>query len=110
MIWLERNSTILENTIPSTSAASYKALGLYNSWIDIHANKPRPHYNKQKPTLQYIPTGWFDGAATTNGSRSGAGGLIKISQNTFYKWTYNCGLSTNTGKTFGCLGHTISGL
>jgi ribonuclease HI len=32
----------------------------------------------------------------SNGSQSGAGGLIKISQNTFYKWTFNCGPGTNT--------------
>jgi ribonuclease HI len=27
---------------------------------------------------------------------SGAGGLIKLTQNFYYKWTYNCGPGTNT--------------
>jgi ribonuclease HI len=51
---------------------------------------------QQKPALENIPTGWFDGATSENGTQSGAGGLLKISQNTFYKWTYNCGPCTNT--------------
>jgi ribonuclease HI len=40
--------------------------------------------------------GWFDGAALSNGLQSGAGGMIKINDNTIYKWTFNCGPGTNT--------------
>jgi ribonuclease HI len=48
------------------------------------------------PDLDDISTTWFDGATLSNGSQSGAGGLIKITHNTFYKWTFNCGPGTNT--------------
>jgi ribonuclease HI len=40
--------------------------------------------------------GWFDGAAQQNGEQSGAGGVIKISDHSTYKWTLNCGHGTNT--------------
>jgi ribonuclease HI len=39
---------------------------------------------------------WFDGAAHLSDHRCGAGGLIKTSTNTVYKWTFNCGFGTNT--------------
>jgi ribonuclease HI len=52
------------------------------------------------PNLDDIPTAWFDRAALTNGSLSGAGGLIKITHNTYYKWTFNCGPGTNTRAEF----------
>jgi hypothetical protein len=75
---------------------AYKALGIFNSWNDSHSSKPRLQHTKKGPDLDDTPTGWFDGATLSNGSQSGAGGLIKISQNTFYKWTFNCGPGTNT--------------
>jgi hypothetical protein len=81
---------------PSTNATTHKALGLYFTWIDTHTNKPRLLHIKQKPALEDIPIGWFDGAASANDTRSGVGGLIKLSHNTLYKWTYNCGPGTNT--------------
>lgn len=40
--------------------------------------------------------GWFDGATQSNGTQSGAKGLIKITKKSFYKWTFNCGPGTNT--------------
>jgi ribonuclease HI len=43
--------------------------------------------------------GWFDGFASSNGVlQSGVGGMLKISDNTFYKWTFNSGPGTNTRK------------
>jgi len=39
---------------------------------------------------------WFDGAADLSDYRCGAGGLIKTSANTVYKWTFNCVFGTNT--------------
>jgi len=39
---------------------------------------------------------WFDGVAQKNGTLSGAGVIIKTRENTFYKWTFNCGMGTNT--------------
>jgi ribonuclease HI len=96
MIWLERNNTIFENGTPSSTAAAYKALGIYNSWNDSLAKKTRLQRILKAPKLDDVPTAWFDGAARTNGSLSGAGGLIKTTHNTFYKWTFNCGPGTNT--------------
>jgi ribonuclease HI len=43
-----------------------------------------------------LPTGWFDGAAHSNGLNCGAGGLIRVSKNSCYCWTLNCGPDTNT--------------
>jgi len=40
--------------------------------------------------------GWFDGASQQNSEHSGAGGVIKIREHTFYKWMINCGDGTNT--------------
>jgi ribonuclease HI len=95
-IWLERNKTIFENGSPSTSVAAYKALGIFNSWKEAHTKKIRIPHIKKGPDLDDTPTGWFDGATLSNGSQSGAGGLIKILPNSFYKWTFNCGPGTNT--------------
>jgi ribonuclease HI len=39
--------------------------------------------------------GWFDGAASADGSHSGAGGIIRINESTSYKWTFNTGPGTN---------------
>jgi ribonuclease HI len=33
--------------------------------------------------------GYFDGVASSSGLQSGVGGLLKISDNTLYKWTFN---------------------
>jgi ribonuclease HI len=43
-----------------------------------------------------LTTGWFDGAAQSDGLQSGAGGLLRISKNSYYSWTFNCGPGTNT--------------
>jgi ribonuclease HI len=39
--------------------------------------------------------GWFDGVASSNGLQSGVGGMLKINDNTLYKWTFNTGPGTN---------------
>jgi ribonuclease HI len=96
-IWLERNNTIFNNGIPSTTTTTYKALGIYNAWNDTFSTKNRfQRILKAPDDIDEIPTAWFDGAALANGTRSGAGGLIKTSHNTFHKWTFNCGPGTNT--------------
>jgi hypothetical protein len=38
----------------------------------------------------------FDGAAQADGICSGAGGIIKLSASTIYKWYLNCGARKNT--------------
>jgi ribonuclease HI len=39
---------------------------------------------------------WFDGASQNNGTLCGAGGIIRTGGNTYYRWTLNCGMGTNT--------------
>ena len=39
---------------------------------------------------------WFDGVAHLSDLRFGAGGLIKTSEKSVYKWTFNCGQGKNT--------------
>jgi ribonuclease HI len=39
---------------------------------------------------------WFNGAAQRDGSKYGAGGVIRTIDAKVYKWTYNCGSGTNT--------------
>jgi hypothetical protein len=34
---------------------------------------------------------WFDGAAQNNGLLCGAGGILKTTGSTTYRWTLNCG-------------------
>lgn len=73
-----------------------KAFGLQNS---AEVKDPRrgkgPRIHKIPPlTIQNL--GWFDGATQENGTLSGAGGVITVNEDTRYKWTFNCGLGTNT--------------
>jgi hypothetical protein len=85
-----------ENETPSTSSATYKTLGLFKNWNDIHPCKPRLQNTKRTLDLEDTPTGWFDGATLSNGTQSGVGGLIIITKNSSYRWNFNCGLGTNT--------------
>jgi hypothetical protein len=39
---------------------------------------------------------WFDGAAKSDGSICGAGGIIEVQEATIYIWTLNCNKGTNT--------------
>ena len=95
-IWLERNKTLFENVIPSTNVAAYKALGIFNTWKEAHTRKPRLPHIKKGPDLDGTPIDWFDGASLAIGTQSGESEIIKISPNTLYKWTFNCGPCTNT--------------
>ena len=46
-IWLERNKTIFENGPPSTSTATYKVVGIFNSWKEAHSKKIKIHHIKR---------------------------------------------------------------
>jgi hypothetical protein len=74
----------------------YKTLGFLKTWNELHSNKTRLQYNKQFYDLEYIPIGWFDGAVQSNGEQSGVGRMIRITKNSIYKLTFNCGSGTNT--------------
>jgi ribonuclease HI len=104
-IWLVRNNKIFENRPPSVCTVAYKTLGMYKNWKAIHPFKLvkqikfRPHISED------TPTGWFDGATQHSGTLSGAGGLIRITKDSIYRWTFCCGPGTNTrARTIGCLG------
>jgi hypothetical protein len=43
-----------------------------------------------------MKTGWFNGGAQLNGQQSGVGGVLRINDHFAYKWTLNCGPSSNT--------------
>jgi hypothetical protein len=109
-IWLSRNCKIFENKNPSTSAISYKALGLFHLWKDMYRDTEKKKILVKPPSTLQLPTGWFDGASQQNGSLSGAGGLINLSQNSIYRWTLCCGPGTNTrAETSGCMGNPTLG-
>jgi ribonuclease HI len=95
-VWLERNRKVFENGIPSTSTVVYKTLGMLTNWTTLHPRKEVIKNKVKKHIPEGMPTGWFDGAAQSNGLQSGAGGLISISKNSHYRWTFNCGPGTNT--------------
>jgi hypothetical protein len=96
IIWLTRNNFFFSDEIPSISTTVHKTLVLFKSWNDIHHAKPRLKNKKRLLDLVDITTGWFDGATLSNGTQRGAGGPIRLSNNTSYRWTFNCGPGTNT--------------
>jgi len=69
---------------------------MLKNWKDIHPSKEVKWTNNRKLITEDTPTGWFDGASQSNGTQSGAGGMIRVSKYSQYRWTFNCGLSTNT--------------
>jgi hypothetical protein len=81
---------------PSINSTAYKSLGLLKTWTATHTRKHCLQNTKRAHVLRDTPTGWFDGATLSNGTQSGAGGLIKINNYTSYRWTFNCGPGTNT--------------
>jgi hypothetical protein len=91
---MECNKAIFENGSPSITSVVYKILGIFNR-LSV---APTLHTNRifQTPILEGTTMGWFDGFASTNGLQSGAGRLLNINDNTFYKWKFNSGPGTNT--------------
>jgi ribonuclease HI len=93
-VWLERNKKIFEGSNPSPLSVVYKLR-------ENLASRPFT-LKKAIPRIVQIPSfttpivSWFDGATQLSDHRCGAGGLIKISANSVYKWTFNCGIGTNT--------------
>jgi hypothetical protein len=93
-VWLERNKVLFENGSPSICSVVFKSLGAFNR---ISVIQKVPSVRSILPPLQVGATvGWFDGATHSNGQQSGAGGVIRIFDQTVYKWTFNCGAGTNT--------------
>jgi len=55
-----------------------------------------PKGKKKTPDLSMHNICWFDGVGQHNGTLCGDGGIIRIGENTFYRWTLNRGMGTNT--------------
>ena len=63
------------------------------------ARYPQSHFLKRKKKTHDLSMHnicWFDGAAQNNGTLSRDGGIIKTTGNTIYRWTFNCGMGSNT--------------
>jgi hypothetical protein len=91
-----RNKLIFDNKSPTINSVSYKSLGLHQNWKDIHPIKGKTKTLISPFIAEDISTGWCDGASEHNRALSGACGMIRINENSLYKWTFNCGPSTNT--------------
>jgi ribonuclease HI len=95
-IWLARNKLIFENITPSINSIAFRALGMHQIWQDIHLTKEKTKILFNPFIAENITKGWFDGTTQRNDTLSGAGGLIRLTENSIYKWTFSCGSGTNT--------------
>ena len=64
--------------------------------MDFHPPKNYGENNQAQDPHEKTLTGWFNGASQSNGTQSGAGGVIHVSPNTLCRWNFNCGQGTNT--------------
>jgi hypothetical protein len=93
-VCLERNKVLFENGRPSIHSVICKTLGGISRPKDI---QKQPVTRSTYTMIQDdFTTGWFDGATQSSNQLSGAGGVHRINDHTDYKWTFNCGPSTNT--------------
>jgi hypothetical protein len=88
-IWKERNKTLFEDSSPSIHAVLYKILALHSG--SIAHPKDRPPRDILISYRKDSALAWFDGAAKGDGSKCGAGGIIKAPDAIVYRWTLNCG-------------------
>jgi ribonuclease HI len=95
-IWLERNKCIFESRTPTVQGVGFKIRGMVENSSAQCLQKCKCKRIKKSPDINLTSICWFDGAAQANGILSGVGGIIKISGNTIYRWTFNCGMGTNT--------------
>jgi hypothetical protein len=93
-IWLERNVATFERKEPSISSVFIKSLSNYHKPTVKHKNpRTRPFLNAY--ISEYL-VALFNGVAQADGRCCDAGGIIKLSESTTFKWFVNCGASTNT--------------
>jgi hypothetical protein len=93
-LWKEWNLTIFEDKFPLLCKVVHLTL------------KALKEHSKEKTTLDRRTelthknfgniVGWFDGAATSSRTNSGARGVIKYNKKCNYKWYINCGPGSNT--------------
>jgi ribonuclease HI len=93
-IWREHNFAVFDECIPRNSNVIHSALFGYREY----KKNPLEAIQRVKvPVLDKGGTmGWFDGATAANGLNNGAGGVIRINDQSNYHWLLNCGCGTNT--------------
>jgi hypothetical protein len=69
---------------------------MLKNWKFIHPSKVVKQIKNKTHIREDTPTGWFDGATQHNDTLSRAGGLVRVTKNSQYRWTFNCGPGTNT--------------
>ena len=89
-IWLIRNKFIFESNTPSVQGALAQIRGLKVGTSAL--SKFIPERIRKLRDIVFPNIGWFYGVSQNNGTMSGTGGIIKIGENTSYRWTFNCGL------------------
>jgi hypothetical protein len=93
-LWIERNKGIFENKKPVVHSVLHKIMGLLrtkNNLVPKCAVKECFIQHEEGSTIAF-----FDGAARSDRSSCGAGGVIKTTDNIVYRWFFNCGGGTNS--------------
>ena len=71
----------------------------WNCWCTMPSNS---YLQKEKKTPDFTLQSiwWFDGVAHENHTLRGTGVIIKTLMNIIYRWTFNCGIGSNTREKF----------
>lgn len=93
-LWLERNSVIFEDSLPSLPKVINKILVSFN-WKPISV-RCFPTRAIAFDLAEGHTIAFFDGAAHSNGSCCGAGGTFRTHPSRITNWYINCGAGTNT--------------
>jgi hypothetical protein len=93
---MEINKFMFESRIPSIQGVFIKSRGMLENSFGLGPQKGKSNRIKKTHVVTLASVGLFDGATQANGILSGAGGVLKISGNTSYRWNLKCGSSTNT--------------
>jgi hypothetical protein len=93
-IWLERNASVFKGKVPSVSKVVIRSLDALQIPVEKHVSSTL-RLNRLNIPLEY-PLASFDGATKSDGTCSGAGGIIRGSTMMVYKWYLNCGIGSNT--------------
>jgi ribonuclease HI len=93
-IWLERNTSIFEGKAPLVNKVIIRSFGALHTLVEKQVSLLLRSNILMLP-LEY-PLASFDGASKSDGTCSGAGGILQKSARMAYKWYFNCGIGSNT--------------
>jgi len=94
LLWIERNRGIFENKRPSFFLVMHKVMGLFRPKSNIFpflVVKECFILHEEGTAITF-----FDGAARSDRSSCGAGGVIKTTEVLIYRCFFNCGEGTNS--------------